>query len=205
MHLRYLIKAIQSAFARCPGDTAAYKAAALSTSAHGNLDSILAALTNPLPNITLDDLKTQPTGSFGQSLAQFLESNHIQPLTLSDNTRTELQGSPLLAVRYTILHDAFHVLLGFDTSLAGELGVWAFVAAQHYSPAFGQAASVGHWVTRLLTPWQWGQLYTYEQAGKALGQRAACLIAQPLEDYWGMGLEEVRVRFGLPVGGWLGH
>ena len=104
-----------------------------------------------------------------KSLAQFLETNHIQPLTLSPTTRTELHNAPLLAVRYPILHDAFHILLGFDTSLAGELGVWAFVAAQHYSPAFDQAASVGHWVTRLLTPWQWKRLHAYEQAGKGVG------------------------------------
>ena len=52
MHLRYLIKALQCGFSGHPGDTAAYKAAALGTPTYGNLDSTLATLPNPLPNIT---------------------------------------------------------------------------------------------------------------------------------------------------------
>ena len=199
MHLRYLIKALQSGFAGNSGDTAAYKAAALGTPAYGDLEQRLAALTRPLPEITLAELEIQSPGSFGHSLAQFLHNNHIQPLTLSPETRTHLQDASILAIRYPIFHDAFHVLLGFDTSLAGELGVWSFVAAQHYSPAYDRAAFVGRWFTRLVTPWQWPRLKTYEQAGRILGEQAACLIAQPLEEYWGMPLQDVRQQFDLPL------
>ncbi|MEM1253210.1 MAG: Coq4 family protein [Cyanobacteria bacterium P01_H01_bin.21] len=203
MHLRYLTKAIQAGLAGHPGDTAAYKAAALGTPAYADLDDTLAQLANPLPNITIDYLTSQPPDSFGRNLAQFLKKNDIRPLILSPVTRRELHKSSVLSVRYPIFHDAFHVLLGFDTSLAGELGVWSFVAAQRYSPAFDRAACVGHWFTRLLIPWQWKRLSRYENAGRMLGKQAVCVIAQPLEEYWAMSLEEVRVRFGLPVGGWL--
>lgn len=204
MHLRYLIKAVQCGFSGCPGDTAAYKAAALSTAAYGDLDKTLARLANPLPEITLEQLQMQPYGSFGYALAEFLAYNYIEPLTLSPKTRAELQNASLIAIRYPILHDAFHVLLGFDTSLAGELGVWSFVAAQHYCAAFDRAAQIGRWVTRLLIPWQWQRLQVYEQAGRSLGKQAICVIAQPLEEYWPMSLEEVRMRFSLPMEGWLG-
>lgn len=199
MHLRYLIKTIQCGFAGKAGDTAVYKAAALGTSAYGDLDQRLAALVDPLPEITLTELQSQPPGSFGKSLAQFLQNNHIQPLTLEQKTRTELKDSPILAIRYPIFHDAFHVLLGFDTSLAGELGVWSFIAAQHYSSAYDRAAFIGRWFTRLITPWQWQRLKTHEQAGRILGEQATCVIAQPLEQYWGMSLEEVRLRLKLPT------
>ncbi|MEM7797132.1 MAG: Coq4 family protein [Cyanobacteria bacterium P01_C01_bin.118] len=198
MNVRYLLKAIQSGVAGKAGDTAAYKAAALSTPAYGTLDQTLASLTNPLPEITLDLLQAQPDGSLGKTLAQFLQSNQIQPLTLSSNTRTELKTAPILAIRYPILHDAFHVLLGFDTSLAGELAVWSFVAAQHYSPAYEHAALIGRWFTRLITPWQWGRLSAYETKGRQLGQQAICVIAEPLEEFWAMPLDAVRVRFNLP-------
>lgn len=202
MHLRYLIQAVQSSFAGKPGDTAAYKAAALGTPVYGDLDQRLAALANPLPDVTLAELQSQPPGSFGQNLAQFLQKKHIQPLTLSPDTRNELQNSPILAIRYPIFHDAFHVLLGFDTSLAGELGVWSFVAAQHYSLAYDRAALIGRWFTRLITPWQWPRLTAYEQAGRTLGKQAACVIAQPLEKYWSMPLPDVRQQFDLPLKGW---
>lgn len=202
MHLRYLVKAIQCGFAGHPGDTAAYKAAALGTPAYGDLDHRLTALTHPLPEITLEALQSFPSGSFGQTLAQFLSTNHIQPLTLSPETRTELDNLPALSIRYPLFHDAFHVLLGFDTSLAGELGVWSFVAAQQYSPAYGRAAFIGRWFTRLLTPWQWQRLKTYDQAGQRLGKQAVCVIAQPLDEFWDMPLEEVRRQFNLPIEGW---
>ena len=197
MQLRYLSKAIQ---AGChAGDTAAYKAAALGTSAYGDLDSKLSALKKPLPEITLDNLKAQPVGSFGRTLAQFLERNKIQPLEISATAWAELKEASILAIRYPILHDAFHVLLGFDTSLAGELGVWSFVAAQQYSPAFDRAAFVGRWFTRLLTPWQWGRLQAYEERGWRLGRQAVCVIEQPLEEFWNMPLEEVRGKLNLPA------
>ena len=102
---------------------------------------------------------------------------------LGESSRTTLKNVPILTIRYPILHDTFHVLLGFDTSLAGELGVWSFVAAQHYSPAYERAALIGRWVTRLLTPWQWKRLHIHEQRGKRLGAKAACIIAQPFELY----------------------
>lgn len=199
MQFRYLIKAIQAGFSGSPGETAAYKAVALGGPVYGDLDQRLAALANPLPAITLEQLQSQPAGSFGDALAQFLKNNHIQPLTLLPETRKELQDTSLLAVRYPLLHDAFHVLLGFDTSLAGELGVWAFVRAQHYSPAFDRAALIGHWFTRFLTPWQWQHLHACEQKGKKLGKQAVCIIAQPLEMYWAMPLETVQLHFKLPT------
>ena len=201
MHLRYLLKALEAGVAGHPGDTAAYKAAALGIPVFGDLTQRLAALVNPLPDITLAELQLQPPGSLGQDLAQFLQSNHIQPLTLSLNARNELHNSPILAIRYPIFHDAFHVLLGFDTSLAGELGVWSFVAAQHYSPAYDRAALIGRWFTRLITPWQWQRLHAYEQAGRVLGKQAVCVIAQPLEEYWSVPLQEVRQEFNLPLEG----
>ncbi|MEM9978074.1 MAG: Coq4 family protein, partial [Cyanobacteria bacterium P01_D01_bin.2] len=168
----------------------------------GDLDQRLATLANPLPEITVDALRSNPSGSFGDSLAQFLQGNCIQPLILAKETRIERQDSPILAIRYPILHDAFHVLLGFDTSLVGELAVWSFVAAQHYSPAYERAAFIGRWFTRLLMPWQWQRLNAYEQVGRTLGKQATCIIAQPLEAYWSMPLQDVRQQFDLPLGGW---
>ena len=182
MQWRYLIKAIQAAFAGHAGDTAAYKAAALATSAFGNLDQQLTTLKKPLPDISLTDLRSHPSDSFGYALAEFLEANHIKPLTLSPTAKEELKHVPPLVIRYPILHDAFHVLLEFDTSLAGELGVWSFVAAQNYCAAFNRAAWIGKWIARLLIPWQWKRLHTYERRGNQLGNVAICVITEPLEE-----------------------
>ncbi|MEM6251674.1 MAG: Coq4 family protein [Cyanobacteria bacterium P01_D01_bin.156] len=197
MRLHYLIKAIQAGIEGHAGDTAAYKAAAFGTHSSGSLEQQLVNLTNPLPDISVSDLKSYAPGSFGCVLAKFLDRNQIQPLTLSSKAKSELQGTPLLAIRYPLLHDAFHVLLGFDTSLAGELGVWSFVAAQQYCAEFNRAAWIGRWFTRLLIPWQWKKLGDFEDRGRQLGQRAVCVITEPLEELFGMPLEEVRQRLKL--------
>ncbi|MBT9312992.1 hypothetical protein IXB28_12295 [Leptothoe kymatousa TAU-MAC 1615] len=190
---------MQAGLAGRAGDTAAYKAAALGTQACGTLNQRLATLANPLPHLDLMDLRAQPPGSFGHALANFLDRYGLQPLTLSAAAQADIHGASLLAVRYPILHDAFHVLLGFDTSLAGELGVWSFVAAQKYCGAFERAAWVGKWFTRLLIPWQWRRLRHYEEKGQQLGRNAVCIIAEPLEDFWPTPLDEVRRRLNLPV------
>ncbi|MEO0868130.1 MAG: Coq4 family protein [Cyanobacteria bacterium J06642_11] len=199
MQWHYLLKAVQATFAGQAGDTAAYKAAAFGTDALGSLEQQIATLVSPLPEINLLTLKSHPAGSFGYALADFLENNHIQPLTLSPQAKAELQNAPLLAIRYPILHDAFHVLLEFDTSLAGELGVWSFVAAQNYCAAFNRAAWIGKWIARLLIPWQWRRLHAYERRGNQLGNVAICIITEPLEELFDMPLDEVKRRFNLSV------
>ena len=58
-------------------------------------------------------------------------------MEISQDLREEAD-SHLFALRYTVTHDIFHVLLGFDTSYAGEMGVFAFTIAQNYSKTIGR-------------------------------------------------------------------
>ncbi|MDJ0736688.1 MAG: Coq4 family protein [Nostocaceae cyanobacterium] len=51
-------------------------------------------------------------------------------------------------LRYVVTHDIFHVLLDFDTSYAGEIGVLAFTVSQNYS----KSLKIGFWLAIFLYP-----------------------------------------------------
>jgi ubiquinone biosynthesis protein Coq4 len=179
------------------GDAAAYKSAALVAEAPPDLDARLMQLETPLPRIVLAELRNLPAGSFGHAYARFMDEHRLTPLTISAPVAEELGRHHRLAVRYLLLHDAFHVLLGFDTRLPGELGVWSFVAAQGYSPTYRRAAAAARWLYALMAPTEWRALRAARRRGLALAREAECLIAQPIERHWRDGLDEVRRQLGL--------
>lgn len=180
------------------GDAAAYKAAALGTPAYPEVEQGLKQLRQPFPHLELSTLAALPVGTFGHAYARFMAANDLTPLSVSPAVASELEGSNTLAVRYTILHDVFHVLLGFDTSLAGELGVWSFVAEQRYSHAHQLAAALARILYPLARPSQISALRAARLRGEALAHDIPCLIAQPIEEYWSEPRAVVRERLHIP-------
>lgn len=178
------------------GDVAAYKSAILGTTTYPEIAEKLSRLTTCFPNIDLAALRPLPEGTFGRIYAQHMDEYHLTPLEISADVIAKLPNQSL-GLRYTLLHDVFHVLLGYDTSLVGEMGVWAFVDAQHYSPSYQTAAWLAHWLYPLVIPHRYRKLRAIEQQSRRLGQQAACIIAHPLADYWSEPLSTVRSRLGL--------
>lgn len=197
MQLRLLLKAY-AAFRRASlGDFAAYKSAALTAPAFPELALALQRLDQPLPAIEISELRFLPVGSFGHAVAAFMDAHSLKPLTVSAAASLELSRVNLLAVRYPLLHDAFHVLLGFGTDLPGELGVWSFVAEQGYSPSFERAATLARYLYPCMAPSQREALHAARLRGMQLARRVPALIAQPLERYWGDPLSRVRQRLHI--------
>ncbi|HEV8392379.1 MAG TPA: Coq4 family protein [Dongiaceae bacterium] len=179
------------------GDAAAMKAAMFGVRAYPEIAQKLRLLRTPFPAIDLDPLRALPESSFGRQYAAFMDRNGLRPFLVSPEVAEELWPEHVLEVRYPLLHDAFHVLLDFDVSLVGELGVWSFVAAQHYSPAYDRAGWLGATIYPLIAPRKRAALAAAARRGRALGERAACLIAEPLELYWRDPIEEVRVELRI--------
>jgi len=178
------------------GDVAAYKSAILGTTAYPEISEKLSRLRACLPKIDLAVLRRLPEGTFGQIYAQHMDECHLTPLEISPEVIAKLLNQSL-GLRYTLLHDVFHVLLGYDTSLVGEMGVWSFVSAQHYSPSYERAARLAHCLYPLAIPHRYRQLRAIKRHSRRLGQQAACIITHPLEDYWSEPLSTVRSRLGL--------
>lgn len=160
--------------------------------AHSNHDRLR-------PRLDQEALRRLPPGTFGRAYADFCAAHHIVPATISDAfDAATLRRNPAIA-RYICLHDMFHVLLGCDTSLPGELRITAFIMEQRYFTASKLFLALLHVIGPLARPLQARALLNNLRVGRELARRAPMLLAEPLEDLLGRDLASVQQSLGLPA------
>ncbi|MEO0407203.1 MAG: Coq4 family protein [Cyanobacteria bacterium P01_A01_bin.135] len=178
------------------GDIAILKADALGARAHPDAIAKLQPVVGYHPPVDLDALMALPEGSFGYEYAHHMRRNKLQPFNVSPGMAALAQEN-VFALRYAVTHDIFHVLLGFDTSYAGEMGVLAFAVAQDYS----RLQRVGLWMATVLypvlAPGQMRQIARNRRRGYALGKQAKFLLGYRFEEMWERSLHEVRQELNL--------
>lgn len=179
------------------GDFAILKAEALGAKADPAIAAQLAPVVGYYPPIDLEQLHQLPPGSFGYEYAHHMLTNQLQPFNVSPELATVAQRN-VFALRYAVTHDIFHVLLGFDTSYAGEMGVLAFAAAQGYSPLQRISLAIAGVLYPLLAGGQRQQIAANRRRGWALGQQATFLLSERFEEKWALPLSQVRQEFNLP-------
>lgn len=140
--------------------------------------------------IALADLNRLPSHTFGHAYGRFMARHKLQPFNFSPEIEPLFEKYPI-TIRYVRVHDMIHTLLNFDTSLAGEMGVYAFVGEQHYTPTLDWAARVADRMA-FLPFWQRARMKAAQARGKALARDAAVLITAPLETLFDQPLCEVR-------------
>lgn len=176
------------------GDIAALKFAALAGPTNTGSDR-LHTLPTPCLEVDLAALRGLPEGTVGRQYARQLDSQGLAPLVISDDIKARLAGHPL-ALRYTTTHDLVHVLTGFSTTPAGELGVLAFMIGQ----GFGSRRSL-LWFSALFsaltmplhTPGMWHNI----RVGLKMAREAGPVLEAPLEELLAVPLAEARARLGL--------
>lgn len=178
------------------GDVAVYKSELLGIRARPDVEARLAARPT-IPRVEVEQLLTLPLGTLGRVYAEFLRDHGLRPFTLSDRIEPEVLARNIFTARYALVHDVFHVLTGFDTSWAGEAGVWAFVAAQDYAgyPRFASAAT--RVVYPCFDPRQTFAVWRCAREGAAMGRRAESLIDVPFEELWDRELQGLRGELGI--------
>ncbi len=167
--------------------------------AHFKSDALGAAAFETRPRIgkiDLQALRKLPIATLGREYA-----DHMLALGLSPDFH------PAYAIKdeYDYMrmhlyetHDLWHVLTGFDTSEAGELGLQAFYSAQFPQgpiPPILMAAG-------LLNAVLFSRGTTTERMdaivlGYQLGKRARPLFGLDFSKEWGTTLTELRARFGI--------
>lgn len=179
------------------GDIAVLKADAFGVDVRPELRSRLDAVRGYVPEVDLDALARLPRSTFGRALADFMRANHLSPFRITGEIDDEMRRRNAFGIRYATTHDMFHVLLGFDTSWAGELGVLGFAVGQRYS-AWQRLAAVLAW---LIYPLRSGlaipSLWRAWRRGLRAGRRAPFLLGVRLEDRFGDDLEALRGELGL--------
>ena len=194
------IKQLQTALAYTKsenyGDFAILKADILGAKASPEVADKLTNVVGYYPKINLDELIQYPPGSFGREYAEHMKLNHLKPLNISPEL-SEVAKRNVFALRYVITHDIFHILLGFDTSYAGEIGVLSFAVAQNYS----KSQKISLWFAKLLypilAPKQIKGIFYNLKKGRELGDTAEFLLGVRFEEYWKEPLHQIKSRLGL--------
>ncbi|AUT04506.1 hypothetical protein CLI64_25450 [Nostoc sp. CENA543] len=160
----------------------------------------IAAKLQPLegyhPPIDLEKLSQYPLGTFGREYAEYMQANHLQAIAVSPEFE-DVAKRNVFALRYAVTHDIFHVLLGFDTTYAGEIGVLAFAAQQNYSNSLKISLQIAKWLYPLLAPQQKPMILANLKKGQDLGKSIDCLLSYRFEEYWQEPIDKLRKKLGL--------
>lgn len=178
------------------GDLAVMKFDMLSKPPAG-LNERLREMGNGYFDVSLEELRRMPTGSLGREYVRMLDDKGLAPLEVTPETREQFKDNPY-PLRYTTTHDLFHVLTGFPTTPAGELGLLAFMIAQGFdvgsrAQLLGMMALYA-WIVPLHVP---GMLHNL-RVGTEMGKKANNLLLEPLESCLSEQIDVLRARMHLP-------
>ncbi|MBD0334222.1 MAG: hypothetical protein ICV62_01920 [Cyanobacteria bacterium Co-bin13] len=179
------------------GDFAILKSDLLGAKVAPEVAPLLEPVVGYYPAIALDELIQYPAGTFGYEYAHHMQENGLTPFNVSAELDAIARRN-VFALRYAVTHDIFHVLLGFDTSYAGEIGVLAFAAEQGYSPSLRFSLRLARWLYPLIVPDQRDAIAIHTQKGRSLAQKAKFLLGYRFEEHWSEPIEKVRSQLGLP-------
>lgn len=151
------------------------------------------------PEINLEQLSQLPKGTLGYEYAHHMKRCGIQPLEISEDLQEEANKNPF-ALRYIVTHDIFHILLGFDTSYPGEMGVFAFTVGQNYTKMLNIVYPLILLIFLIIKPTQINKILADNRRGKVLGKQAKCLLAYRFEENWARQISDIRSELGLVLG-----
>lgn len=178
------------------GDIAVMKFDMISKPPAG-LNERLRELGNGCFDVSLEELRQMPAGSLGREYARLLDKQGLAPLEVTPETREKYKDN-LYPLRYTTTHDLFHVLTGFPTTPAGEMGLLAFMIAQGFD--VGSRAQL--WATLGMYSWivplHIVGMIRNLRVGTAMGKKANNLLLEPLESCLSEPLDVLRARMNLP-------
>ena len=95
------------------------------------VDPVGAAALAERPRVGLLDVKAlaaMPEGTFGRAAGDYFVRNGLDPAALPQRPASD--DSSYMQAHLYETHDLWHVVTGFGTDVAGELGLQAFYAAQ---------------------------------------------------------------------------
>jgi ubiquinone biosynthesis protein Coq4 len=178
------------------GDIAILKSDCFGAKVSPTVASKLQPVVGYYPVIDLNQLSQYPQGSFGREYANHMRANQLEPLNISPELQ-DIAKRNLFALRYLVTHDIFHVLLDFDTTYAGEIGVLAFAATQNYSKSLQIGLCLAKLLYPILAPQQIKGIFANLAKGRELGKKADFLLGYRFEEHWEEPIEDVRKRLGL--------
>ena len=179
-----------------PGDIALLKAELLRVRTPKAVAGRIDELAGYFPELDLSVLERLPDGTLGREYARLLRAGNYQPFRLSPDLRERADRHTFI-LRYIASHDFIHVVTGFDTSYAGELGLLAATVTQGFAPG-GRLQEAMARVLYPLRDWRHrADIAASRARGHAIGRQAACLLLPRYEDRVGESVASIRAELGL--------
>jgi ubiquinone biosynthesis protein COQ4 len=151
------------------------------------------------PPIVLSELSGLPPGTLGRQIADFMGARGLDPSAIPRKEHHD-EATFVQAHLYET-HDIWHVVIGFDTDVAGELGVQAFYSAQ-LDGALPRILLIGGLINAsILHKNDWGRRLDAVVRGWTLGKRARALFGVAWDELWAVPLADVRTGLGLDPAG----
>ena len=179
------------------GDFAILKSDLFGAKVNPTVEAKLQYVVGYHPHINLEELSKYPQGTFGREYAEHMRENNLKPFNISPELE-DIARRNVFALRYVVTHDIFHLLLGFDTSYAGEIGVLAFAAAQNYSKSLKISLWLAKFLYPIIAPKQRKAIFANVEKGLELGKKAQFLLGYRFEEHWKESINEIRIRLELP-------
>ena len=148
-----------------------------------------------LGKLSLSALGEYPEGTLARGFADFLGERGLDPASIP-TLEVHDEGSFVRAHLYET-HDLWHVVTGFDTDVAGELGLQAFYAAQVPGKLPIALLSGGMLNTLIYADGDRARRLAAISRGWTMGERAAPFFGTDWAQLWSTPLAEVRSALRL--------
>jgi len=175
-------------------DTAAAAEAAARALAHP-AGARAAAERYRLPPLDLDALATLPEGTLGRVFSERMRAQGLDPAAIP--RRTADGDAEYVRAHLYETHDLWHVALGFDTDVPGELGLQAVYAAQVGGPLAPLLVTGGLLQALVLARADWPARVDAVVRGWELGRRAQPLFGVRWHELYARPLADVRAQLGV--------
>lgn len=152
---------------------------------------------DPPLQVTLEDLRSRPEGSLGRAFAAFLDQRGLDPTGLYHSGLGKDSDVHRFKLHMERTHDLWHTVLGFDTDVAGELGLQSFTMAQLGSMLGYVIVSGGLLNAMLFAPDDAERRMEAITRGWRLGQSTRPLFGADWAAMLGWPLAQVREHFGV--------
>ncbi|MEM9156535.1 MAG: Coq4 family protein [Cyanobacteria bacterium P01_F01_bin.33] len=149
------------------------------------------------PNHDLETLLTYPQDSLGYIYAASIKQSGFDP-NLHAGMSAKSDGE-YVELRLSQTHDLWHVITGFNTSPAGELGLQAFHLPQFPYPLAAMLLANSLISATLFAPQELPQLLAEIGRGFQMGKAAKSLFAQKWEEGWEKPLTRWQAELNIQV------
>ncbi|NUP10927.1 MAG: hypothetical protein HOW73_33190 [Polyangiaceae bacterium] len=145
--------------------------------------------------VNLDELDRLPEDTLGRAYAKFMRDNGLMPESLPSLEVTNEHD--FIRAHLYETHDMWHAMTGFESDVAGELGLQGFYAAQVDGPLATAILAAGMLNTALFALHDRDARLDAITVGWLAGRRAKSLFGFDWEASWRRPLADVRREMGI--------